>query len=165
MHFYEDDKIFFNIEYIHNKFINLNGKIKNFEVYDKCIIKAPMPIDKHSSYTGVALPFPCEEIALDNTLNIYELRKYSDGTFNVDFIYPNSFYGNDGKTIYKSPVIFLLDDEKIIIELKNLCPLKTLSSRISNPNQYNMKEYLLPVATSEKTMYNYANLKINNNLA
>jgi hypothetical protein len=165
MVFYEDDKIFLNVNHIHDKFINLNGSIKNFEFYNKCIIKAPMSIDKHSSYTGCSLPFPCEEIALDNTLNYYEVTKDTHGLFNIDFIYPNSFYASDGFTLYKSPIIFLLDDEKIIIELKNMCPLKTLTSRISNPFQYNMKEYLLPVATSEKTMYNYANLKLTKNLA
>ena len=60
----------------------------------------------------------------------------------------------------------IINDKKIIYELEDLCPLKTLRDRVrGNPSFYAFKEVLLPVATSENNLYNYAAAKIKFNIA
>lgn len=142
----------------------INGILKDAITYKKKIITAPNQPDIRTSYSGTALPFPCEDIALENTKNYKEIG--NDGIISVNFKYPNSYYKNDGITKIKSPIIIIIDDKKLIYELEDLCPLKTLRDRVrGNPSFYAFKEILLPVATAENNMYNYAAAKINYNIA
>ena len=107
--------------------INVRGFIKSPGNYHKMIIMAPNPIDTITSFSGKGLPFPCEMIAFENTPNFETIQL--NGKFNVDFLYPNSYYTPDGYTKIKSPIVFSLDNKKIIIELNDKCPLKTLRDR------------------------------------
>lgn len=147
-----------------NNKLFINGYVKNHVNYKKMSIIAPNPIDNISSFSAKGLPFPCENIAFDNTPNFKIIP--NDGKIAVEFLYPNSYYTPDGYTKIKSPFIISLDDKKIIIELKDLCPLKTLRDRVrGNPNFYGTRELILPVGTAEDVMNNYAYSKIIYNIA
>ncbi len=144
--------------------IKINGMVKNPIKYKKMVITAPNPIDKITSFSGKGLPFPSEMIAFENTPNFKIID--STGTIDAIFLYPNSYYTPDGYKKIKSPIIISLDDKKIIIELKDKCPLKTLRDRIrGTPNFYGVKEFILPIGTAEEVMNNYAYAKINYNIA
>ena len=149
---------------IEDKNVIIKGTLKNPNSYKKKIITAPNPPDKMTSYSGSSLPFPCEGIALENTKNYKEID--NSGIIDVTFIFPNSYYSPDGYNKIKSPIILLIDDKKIIYELANIFPLKTLRDRVrGNPSFYAIKEILLPIATAENNMYNYAEAKIKYNIA
>jgi len=142
----------------------IKGYIINPSLYKKKAIIAPNHFDKLSSFSGSALPFPCEQIAFENTKNYFEIN--DDGNIDTIFKYPNSYYSADGLTKIISPIIFILDKNKIYFELNDLCPLKTLRDRQrSDPVFYAIKEALLPIATAEKHMINYANAKLLHNIA
>lgn len=149
---------------VNNRNIILKGSVKNPSNFKKKVVIAPNPIDIRLSYNGSGLPFPNEEIAFQNTKNFYEISQ--DGVIDTTFIYPNSYYSPDGLTKIKSPVIFIFDDNKFIVELEDLCPLKTLRDRKrSDPSFYALKEIILPVATAENNMRNYASAKAKYNIA
>jgi hypothetical protein len=149
---------------IENNKINVKGFIKSPGNYHKMIIMAPNPIDTITSFSGKGLPFPCEMIAFENTPNFETIQ--SNGKFNVDFLYPNSYYTPDGYTKIKSPIVFSLDNKKIIIELNDKCPLKTLRDRKrGDPNFYGTREFILPIGTAEEVMNYYSYAKLNYNIA
>jgi len=149
---------------INGRDINIKGSIKNPSNFKKKVICAANPIDIRTSYSGSALPFPNEIIAFENTKNFFEIK--DDGIIDTNFKYPNSYYSPDGLTKIKSPIIFILDDNKFILELDDLCPLKTLRDRKRNdPSFYALKELLLPIGTAEETMINYSSAKIKYNIA
>jgi hypothetical protein len=149
---------------IENNKINVRGFIKSPGNYHKMIIMAPNPIDTITSFSGKGLPFPCEMIAFENTPNFETIQ--SNGKFNVDFLYPNSYYTPDGYTKIKSPIVFSLDNKKIIIELNDKCPLKTLRDRKrGDPNFYGTREFILPIGTAEEVMNYYSYAKLNYNIA
>ena len=159
-----DNYLNLNVELINSRDLIIKGSLKNPSNYKKKILIAPNPPDIRASYSGTALPFPCEEIALENTKNYLEIT--DNGVIDVKFIYPNSFYSPDGYKKIVSPIILIIDDIKIIHELDDFCPLKTLRDRVrGNPSFYALKEILLPVATAENTMNNYSKAKIINNIA
>ena len=93
----------------------IKGFVKNHLNYKKKSLIAPNPVDKITSFSGKCLPFPCEAIAFENTPNFKIID--DNGGFDVEFLYPNSYYSPDGYKKIKSPIIFSLDDKKIIIEL------------------------------------------------
>lgn len=158
-----------------NQYANINIKNINYKLYIKGFIKspnnyknkaiiAPNPIDKITSFSGNGLPFPCETIAFENTPNFSIIP--DNGKIDVIFSYPNSYYTPDGYTKIKSPIIIHLDEIKIIIELKDICPLKTLRDRVrGNPNFYGLRELILPVGTAENVMNNYSKAKLIYNIA
>jgi hypothetical protein len=151
----------YNLE---NNKIKIVGHVKNPINYKKMAIMAPNPIDTITSFSGKGLPFPCEMIAFENTPNFQLIP--TTGAIDVDFLYPNSYYTPDGYTKIKSPIIISLDNKKIIIELPDKCPLKTLRDRSrGDPNFYGVREYILPIGTAEEVMNNYAYAKVNYNIA
>jgi|694.fasta_scaffold08962_10 hypothetical protein len=153
-----------NITNINNKQLKINGFIKNPNNYTNMAVIAPNPMDKITSYSGKGLPFPCETIAFENTPNFFIIP--NTGIIDTVFTYPNSYYTPDGYTKIKSPVIIKLDSIKIIIELKDNCPLKTLRDRVrGNPNFYGLKELILPIGTAENVMRDYSTAKVLYNIA
>ncbi len=159
-----DNYLTLNVELLETRRLIIKGSLKNPSNYKKKILVAPNPPDIRASYTGTALPFPCEEIALENSKNYLEIN--DSGVIDVNFSYPNSYYSVDGYKKIISPIILMIDDLKIIHELDDLCPLKTLRDRVrGNPSFYALKEILLPVGTAEATMNNYAKAKVINNIA
>jgi hypothetical protein len=148
---------------INNK-IKITGFVKNHMKYSKMAIMASNPIDRITSFSGKGLPFPCELIAFENTPN-FEIIS-SSGVIDVEFLYPNSYYSPDGYTKIISPIIISLDGKKIIIQLKDMCPLKTLRDRSrGDPKFYGLKELILPIGTAEEVMNNYAYAKLTYNIA
>jgi hypothetical protein len=152
------------VEKKNNNKIKISGFIKNYMNYSKMAIMAPNPIDKITSFSGKGLPFPCELIAFENTPNFEIIN--SNGVIDVLFDYPNSYYAPNGYTKIISPIIISLDGKKIIIQLNDLCPLKTLRDRSrGDPNFYGMRELILPIGTAEEVMNNYAYSKLKHNIA
>jgi hypothetical protein len=152
------------VEKKNNNKIKISGFVKNHINYSKMAIMAPNPIDKITSFSGKGLPFPCELIAFENTPNFEIIN--STGRIDVLFDYPNSYYTPNGYTKIISPIIISLDGKKIIIQLNDLCPLKTLRDRSrGDPNFYGMRELILPVGTAEEVMNNYAYAKLHYNIA
>lgn len=145
------------------KNININGIIFNPSKYNSMIILGANPPDILGNYSGSSLPFPSYDIAFNNTVNKYIIDQ--NGSFDINFKYPNSYYKPDGYTKVISPIIFILDDLKITFELQDKCKLKTLTNRGNNPLFYSAKEQVLPIDTSENVMYAYANAKFIYNLA
>lgn len=160
---FNDEYINITVEIIENN-LNIVGTLKNSSVFKKRILTAPAPPNTLMSYSGSFLPFPNEEIALENTKNLFIINP--DGVINTTFTYPNSYYSPDGYNKLKSPIILIIDDKKIIYELDDLCPLKSIRDRVRGDSRfYAVKEILLPVATAEKNMINYANAKHTYNIA
>jgi hypothetical protein len=144
--------------------VNIKGTLNNPSIYKKKIVIAPASFNNLTSYSGSGLPFPNEEIAFQNTKNLFEIK--DDGIIDTTFQYPNSYYSPDGLTKIKSPILFIFDTNNFIIELNDICPLKTLRDRKrSDPSFYALKEILLPIGTAEETMKNYSSAKIKYNIA
>ena len=144
--------------------VKISGNIKNPGMFQKMLIFAANPIDRMSNYSGSGLPFPCADIAFDNTPNKYLIE--SSGFFKVTFKYPNSYYSQNGFTKIISAIFFILDTgnkkENFKIELKDLCVLRTLTDRQSKkkgPEYYAAKDYLLPIDTTENVMRAYNTTK------
>jgi hypothetical protein len=147
-----------------DKFMIIKGYLKNPSMYKTKVIIAPNPPDIRTSYSGTALPFPCEEIALEKTKNFYEIG--NDGVIDIKFLFPNSYYNPEATIKIKSPFLLFIDNNKFVYETVDLCPLKTLRDRVrGNPSFYAIKEVLLPVADAEDTMINYSNAKSKYNIA
>ena len=143
--------------------VNIKGTLNNASLYKKKVVIAPTPSNKITSYSGSSLPFPNEEIAFQNTKNLFEIQ--DNGVIDTTFLYPNSYYSPDGITKIKSPILFIFDEKKYIIELDDLCPLKTLRDRKrSDPSFYALKEILIPIGTAEETINNYSSSKIKYNI-
>jgi hypothetical protein len=160
---FNDEYINISVELIKNN-VNINGVLKNPVNYKNAVLTAPAPPNSLMSYSGSFLPFPNETIALENTKNIFKINM--DGVINTTFIYPNSYYTPDGYNKIKSPIILIIDDKKIIYELDDLCPLKTIRDRVrGDPRFYAVKEIILPVATAEHNMLNYSSAKYTYNIA
>lgn len=57
----------------------------------------------NGSFSGSGLPFPNENVALDNSVNS-GLAKIKGSQFSFDILYPNSYYANMG-SVYISPEV------------------------------------------------------------
>lgn len=151
------------------QYIDISGIIYNKEQYKNVLLIAANPIDKRASYSGTGLPFPCADIAFQNTKNMYVVN--NSGTFTTKFTYPNSYYSANKKKIISS-IFFIFEhndgkEEMIRFELKDMYELRTLINRESRtgPNFYDDKHHILPIATAEEIMIEYAKLKITHKLA
>jgi hypothetical protein len=158
------------INLIKDNKLSIKGVLNNRLEYKNVVLIAAKHMDRLSNYSGSGLPFPCYEIAFENTPNKYNV----DNSGNIDtiFTYPNSYYSQTGNKKINSSVFVILtkmDESKefIRLELEDICPLKTLVNRENRkgPEFYASKDYLLPVATAENTMYNYAKLKLVKDIA
>jgi len=143
--------------------ISIDGIIFNPSKYTSMVLIGANPPDRLGNYSGTSLPFPCFDIAFDNTVNKHTIDQ--TGSFNINFKYPNSYYKPDGYTKIVSPIIFVLDNMNITFELEDKCKLKTLANRSNNPLFYSTKEEVLPIDTAENVMYAYANAKFIYNIA
>jgi len=147
-----------------NNYMIIRGNLKNSLSYTNKLIVAPNPPDFRTSYSGTALPFPCQEIAFENTKNVYMIKEH--GIIDIKFFYPNSYYNPEGTRKIISPFILILDNNNYVFETKDLCPLKTLRDRVrGNPSFYAYKENILPIADAEDKMYHYSAIKHQLNLA
>lgn len=133
--------------------------------FSRAKVMAANPIDRMSNYSGSGLPFPCADIAFDNTSN---LKHITSSNFSAIFKYPNSYYLPNG--IDKvPPTIYLIIDDKIVEakQLPDLLPLKTLTHRgVNNRERFVTYKYNnLPIANGDQVMISYKNLKLTENIS
>jgi len=166
---FDDEILYCKIDFNNYSEIYVSGNIKNPERYKKLLLIAPNPIDRMTNYSGSGLPFPCADIAFENTPNKHIIL--SSGVFSVTFLYPNSFYMPNGRDKIISSIFFSLTDANnttthIRYELKNINALRTLINRSSrqDPNFYGAKDHLLPIANAEDVMREYARIKLENDV-
>lgn len=150
--------------------LKIYGTVLNPMLYNSMILIAANPIDRMSNYSGSGLPFPCSDIAFENTPNILEID--NSGSFNAVFVYPNSYYSQGGCDKIVSSIFFILEDkankkEFIRFELPDICPLRTLSNRKNRtgPEFYGAKDFILPIDTAENVMRAYAKAKLEYSIA
>lgn len=155
--------------------IRLQGRVINRAAYRAVEIVAPAPIDRMTNYSGSGLPFPCAEIAFENTPN--HIFVDESGQFDGAFAYPNSYYTHDAFNKIVSSVFAVLhpknDDatEPIVVrmELPEQVPLtvRTLTHRPKrvDPEFYRKKEDIIGVRGAEATMRALANVKVYMGLA
>lgn len=161
---FHDELISCSIQILGNNVVQIVGSIINYNNIASVLIVAPNPIDKRASYSGTGLPFPCSEIAFEETPNKHLIDK--SGQFNVKFSYPNSYYTVADKKKIVSSIFFVIemtDGNKVFkrIELPDMCILKTLINRETRngPEFYSKKYDVLPVDTAEVLMYQYSKFK------
>lgn len=167
---FDDEFIYCNVDFINNYTkININGHIKKPFEYKKILLIAPNPIDRMTNYSGSGLPFPCADIAFENTPNKIIIE--DSGNFSTVFKYPNCFYMQNGTDKITSSIFFSLTDHNnhtihLRYELEDIYALRTLVNRSSRkgPEFYGSKDYLLPIANAEDIMREYARIKIENDV-
>lgn len=146
----------------------ISGVIKNPILWAAVELKAAAPIDRSASYSGSGLPFPCAEIAFQNSPNFYEVGSAS---FGCSFLYPNSFYGPDARTKIP-PAIFVLLVSKlpqlrplsIRADLPDRLPLKTLTyrpERNSGPEFFNRRAERMGIKGQESILRMMYDAKVN----
>lgn len=143
-----------------NSSVRISGNVINPAAFTRMLIIAPNPIDRMTSYAGSGLPFPCPNIAFDNTPNKALIDQ--TGGFNVTFTYPNSYYSNDQFQRIEPSVFFILqraahgtDPVFVRIPLDDILPLRTLTYRPGfreGPEFYARKDLLVPPMTAEGVM-------------
>lgn len=150
--------------------INITGSVSNPLLYKSMMLIASSPIDRMINYSGSGLPFPCSDIAFENTPN--KLIIDSSGNFNTNFYYPNSYYTQGALSKIPPSIFFILETsngnkEYVRFELPDMCVIKSLVNRFSRkgPEFYAAKDYLLPVANAENVMRSYAKLKVEYDVA
>lgn len=166
---FDDEILNCNVEFSTDyKRVFINGFLKNPNSYSNIMLIAPNPFDRMTNYSGSGLPFPCADIAFENTPNKLLIDK--SGIFTTTFSYPNSFYLPNGKVkvISSLYLVFNIGDniQNKRLELLDLCILRTLSNRSSRkgPEFYGAKDYLLPIANAEDVMREYSKVKIENDI-
>jgi hypothetical protein len=147
--------------------VKLQGMISNFGQYSKVEIIAPNPPNRMTSYAGSGLPFPCSQVAFDNTPNVGKVNE--SGSFDILFEYPNSYYVPDMFTKIAPSVYFIFypTDNKVEsfasrVELYDDLPVRTLVHRPNHakgPGFYTAKEGLIGVRSAEDTMRMLAQYK------
>lgn len=150
--------------------LKIKGNVLNPTMYNSMTLIAANPINRMSNYSGSGLPFPCSDIAFENTPNILKID--TSGSFDTVFFYPNSYYSQSGCEKIVSSVFIILEDktsnkEFIRFELPDICPLRTLSNRKNRtgPEFYGAKDFMLPIDTAENVMRAYAKAKLEYDIA
>lgn len=149
--------------------VKLYGFVKHSGGYKQIIMIAPNPMDRMTNYSGSGLPFPCSSIAFENTPNKIEIG--TSGTIDAVFLYPNSFYAQNGRDKVVSSIFFEMITVygKTIVkqyELVDKCVVRSLANRSARkgPEFYGAKDYILPVDTAENVMREYAKAKIEHDI-
>ena len=141
----------------------INGNIN--KTFAKAKLLAANPIDRMSNYAGSGLPFPCSDIAFDNTPNIHHINTPS---FTATFSYPNSFYMPNGIDKVPPTIYLIVDDEIYETKvLKDPLPLKTLTYRQyeSREKFHSYKHHNLPIANQYDVMVAYKDMKTKQNIS
>lgn len=151
-----------------NGTLHITGNIKQMAMAREVIIHAPNPIDRMTNYTGSGLPFPCAQVAFENTPNFARITEPS-GVFNLQFSYPNAYYTTDAHTKIE-PSLFVTfywkeeGKEKTVVRLPltDGLPLRTLNYRpghAKGPHYYAVKSDIIGIRGAEATMYALAEAK------
>lgn len=141
--------------------LHVKGYVKQMAATTHVIISAPKSIDRMTNYTGSGLPFPCAQVAFENTPNIAKLTDPS-GSFELTFTYPNGYYTTDAFTKIPPSIFVTLhwkdkakEDTVVQLPLNDPLPLRTLSYRpnfYKGPEYYAAKTDIIGVRGAEATM-------------
>lgn len=169
-----NDYVDCNVE-IEGQQLLVYGNVKMIGDYDYAEVIAANPPDCRMSYGGSGLPFPCANIAFEKTPNYKKITQETSGVFRVYFIYPNSYYTEDGFTRVLPSIFIVLrknGQQPIFIRFElpmdKMYNVRTLTYRANprkGPEYYNMKEEIVGITGSEDTMMKYMNAKLFNDLA
>jgi hypothetical protein len=154
--------------------IKLKGNVKQMASAKDVIISAPKPIDRMTTYTGSGLPFPCAQMAFENTPNFAKLTEPT-GAFDLKFSFPNGYYTRDACTKIEPSVFvtFYWKDttrEKTVVRLPlfDRQPMRTLSYRpnyYKGPQYYAAKSDIIGIRGAEATMRALAEAKVQYDIA
>lgn len=154
--------------------VDISGSIVNMASYNKVEVVAPAPIDRMMNYSGSGLPFPCAEIAFENTPN--RILVDASGKFKGRFAYPNSYYTHDAFKKIVSSIFVVLhpnasaqDPIVVRMELPEQVPLTVRSlthrPKRTDPEFYRQKEDIIGVRGAEATMRALNDVKVYMGLA
>ena len=157
-----------------NGTLQLTGHIKQMGMAHDVIVSAPNPIDRMTTFTGSGLPFPCAQIAFENTPNMAQITNPT-GEFNLKFLYPNGYYTTDAFTKIEPSIFVTLywkdeTKEKTVVRLPLVdgLPLRTLNYRPGHnkgPLYYAVKSDIIGIRGAEATMYALAQAKVKYDIA
>lgn len=154
----------------------INGMIKKFDAYDYVEMVAANPMGQSMSYNGSGLPYPCAAIAFEKTPNFKKITKTERATFSAYFLYPNSYYTEDGFTRISPSLFFIFKSETQNIEpmflrfelpMDPILNVRTLTYRNrprQGPQSFAMKEVVIGICGAEETMRRYRDAKITSDL-
>ena len=152
--------------------VAISGHVINPEAYASMEVYAAAPINRMTNYSGSGLPFACAAAAFENSPNYTQIP--TDGTINALFLYPNGFNSQDAFSKVP-PTIFLklvpkngAEPVKISFPLQDPLPLKNIGHRPNHKYKslfYAYKDKVLPFASAEQTMINYAAAKVKYDIA
>ena len=167
---FENESVQCDVEFLMNGDLHITGKVSNSSKYVHMRVFAARHVDRLMNYSGSGLPFPCAQVAFDQSPNVKDID--NKGTFDVMFTYPNGYYLNDAKEKVPPSIFFLLAEagkQPMFVQFKlpDPLPLRTLGYRPNRqgPLYYSVKEDLVPIASAQDTMMNYAAAKIRYDLA
>ncbi len=124
---------------------------------------AANPPNYMTNFSGSGLPFPCPEMAFDNTPNKGAV-KVVDGSFKFNIHYPNSFYAGHGNNYIEPHIYYRLCGDPSIehkvntIKIGEGIPYRTLSypqNILPNVNKgvyFYDGEDTLPIRTQENIL-------------
>lgn len=146
------------------KNIRIKGTVNDMQNFKSVVLMAANPVNMSASYSGSGLPFPCADIAFENTKNIYSVQR--NGTIDVIFTYPNSYYTVANKKKVVSSIFFTFEHlnghkQFVRFQLQDMYELRTLTNREcrQGPEFYSKKYDILPIDNAEIIMREYANIK------
>jgi len=167
---YKNEYVQCDVEFLMSGNIRITGRVANPTSFVQMSIFAAKQVDRMMNYSGSGLPFPCAAVAFDNSPNNKVIDK--SGLIDAEFKYPNGYYLSDAKEkVPPSIFISLTEPGKkpfyVHFKLPDPLPLRTLGYRPNHqgPLYYAMKEGLVPIASAQDTMMNYAAAKVMYDLA
>lgn len=154
-----------------HRILTISGNVNNPLSYKFMRIFSASPMNNMTNYAGSGLPYPCPQFAFEGTPNSEVIN--ADGSFNVEFIYPNSYYTTDGLTKVPPAIFFTLvpkngEEINVRFDLADELPLRTLTYRTNfrhGPQFYAAKEELIGIRSAEATMYYLKDYKSRYNIA
>lgn len=144
--------------------VRIQGAVSSPGMYSEIQLVAACPPNRMTAYAGSGLPFPCSQVAFEDTPNVATISK--SGTFDVTFEYPNAYYVPDMNTKIPPSVYFVFKSPHKSfasrVELYDNLPVRTLVHRPNHakgPGFYTAKESLIGVRSAEDTMRHLAQYK------
>ena len=157
---------------VEGQLVKIRGSLPDVADYQSVLVIAANPINRMTSYSGSGLPFPCQDVAFQDTPNYAYI---TETTFDLTFSYPNSYYSYDNWTKVPPSVFVIMtptDSSKEPIvhrhELVDPLVLRTLnyrSGRYEGPSFYARKEDIITMQGAEGVMRAMADAKARHNIA
>ena len=167
---YKNEFVSCDVDFLVDGDIRLTGKVASPSTFQMMNIFAASPINRLTSYSGSGLPFPCAQVAFENSPNKHTIDP--SGDFDVIFRYPNGYYMSDAKEKVPPSVFFSFAEQRkapflVQFKLPDPLPLRTLGYRPHRvgPEYYAAKESLIPIAGAADTMMMYSDAKIRYDIA